>query len=144
MQRRILVNRHQDLAAFRLARNLAVRVHTMALHHPHAERTPAAHAMRRMARVVLEAIIAIADRPLARVDVVRRLAQAQAACDEARVHLDLLCRTGVLSDVQYRSLHEGYVRLHTLLGSLTGAAQVRGQAALWATLLPWEDAPPSH
>lgn len=141
MQRRVLVSRHQDLDAFRLARNLAVRVHTMALQRPHSERMPAAQAMRRVARVVVEAIVAVADRPLARMDVVGRLTHAQTACDEARVHLDLLCRSGVLAEAQYRNLHDGYLRLHALLVSLTGAAQIRGQAALWATLLPQDDAP---
>lgn len=136
-----VVTRHHDLATFRLARNLAVRVHTMRLRHPSAEAGEAAYAMRRVARRAVDAIAATGARPLSRSQVVHGLLAAQSVCDEARVHLDLLRRTGRLAEVDHRALHDGYARLGARLAQLTTEARLRGQAALWASLSAPEDRP---
>jgi four helix bundle protein len=129
-----VVSRHQELPAFRLAQNLAVEVHTMALRQPHAEQGEAAQAIRRVACAAVANIAASADRPRGRLAVVRSLVDAQAACDEACVHVDLLHDTGALDDTQHRHLYDGYLALGTLLATLAATARACGQAALWMTL----------
>jgi len=130
-----VVSRYQDLETFRLAQNLAVKIHTLPLRRSHGEQGGQASALRRIARAAAEHIVAAADRPLPRPRVVRDLVWAQGACDEARVHLDLLRLTGALGESHYRTLHDGYMRLSRMLALLVMATQARGQAALWATLV---------
>ena len=139
MRERAVVSRHQDLATFRLARNLAFQVHTMRLCRPQVETGDVAYAVRRVARLAMQAIAAVGERPLTRTQVVHGLLAAQNACDEARVHLDLLRRTGGLADGEFRALHDGYQRLGHSLAHLVAEARLSGQAALWLSLRVGDD-----
>src|SRR4051794_37565832 len=119
----VVITHAQDAAVLRLARNLALQVHTMRLRRPPAEAGGAAYAVRRVARRAVETITAAGERPLGRGQAIRRLLLAQGACEEARVHLDLLRRTARLAEEDYCALHDGYLRLGVRLGQLSAEAR---------------------
>jgi hypothetical protein len=124
----VVLTHAQDASALRVARNLALQVHTMRLRCRHAEAGEAACAVRRVARHAVEMIAVAGERPLGRGQAIHRLLVAQSACDEARVQLDLLWRTGRLDAEDYHALHDGYLCLRLRLGRLAAEVRLRGVA----------------
>ena len=104
---------YEDLEIYCLSRDLAVQLHEMTMQTlPKFELYEEGSQIRRASKSIASNIAEGYGRKEYPQEFFRYLTYALASCDETKVHLDILHRTGSLKDpVLFKSLFEGYETL---------------------------------
>jgi four helix bundle protein len=106
------VRSFQDLDVYRLAFELAVEIDRMSKGLPRHEMYEVGSQIRRSAKSIPANIAEGFGRRRYKQDYVRFVVYALASCDETRVHLDMLHRTGSMPD----PTHQHFSREYDVLG----------------------------
>jgi four helix bundle protein len=103
---------YRDLDIFVLAKRLAIEVHRMTLEDlPKFEMYEEGSQVRRSAKSVVANIVEGFGRRRYKNEFLQFLTYALASCDETKLHLEMLCETGSLSNGTGTQLIEGYNEL---------------------------------
>ncbi|MGB8647830.1 MAG: four helix bundle protein [Anaerolineae bacterium] len=104
---------YRDLEIFQTSRDLAIRVHRMTLEQlPKFEMFEEGGQIRRSCKAIEMNIVEGFGRKHYHGEYIKYLTYSLAECDETKEHLDILYKTGSLTDeAQYRELYECYQTL---------------------------------
>lgn len=107
---------YKDLDIYKLAHNLAVEIHKMALKLPRFELYEEGGQIRRSSKSVVINIVEGFGRRKYKNEFIQFLTYALASCDETREHLELLFDSGSLKD---REIFDHFIKKYDELGRKT-------------------------
>jgi four helix bundle protein len=102
----LMAKSYRDLEVYKLAYELAMKIHHMSLKLPKNELYEEGSQIRRSSKGVASCIVEGYGRRKYKNDFVRFLVYAQASCDETEVHLDFIHDSGYINVQIYKELKE--------------------------------------
>ena len=103
---------YRDLEIYQQAVRLAIEIHKMSMKLPKFELFEEGSQIRRSSKAVASAIVEGFGRRRYKKELVRFTVYAQTECDETKLHLEFLYRTGSLKDKdEYDHFYEEYSKL---------------------------------
>jgi four helix bundle protein len=103
---------YRDLEVYKLAKELAIKIHKVTLSLPKIETYEEGSQIRRSSKSIASAIVEGYGRSRYKAEYIKYLTYAHAECDETILHLEFLYETGSLSDKKvYDELYALYNQL---------------------------------
>ena len=107
---------YRDLQVYKLAKNLAIKIHKMSMSLPKHELYEEGSQIRRSSKSVAANIIEGYAKRDYKSDYLRSITIAWAECDETIYHLEMLFKTGSLADeTKFNHLNSEYKKLSRML-----------------------------
>ena len=107
---------YRDLEVYKLSKNLAIRIHKMALALPKFEMYEEGSQIRRSSKAVTSAIVEGYGRRNYKGDFIRYISLGISECDETILHLEFLFETNSLTDkLLYDELYSEYTSLSKMM-----------------------------
>ena len=110
---------YEDLSLYKLAKRMAVEIHTMTLDElPKFEMYEQGSQIRRSSKSIVANLVEGYGRRNYKADYIKFLTYALASCDETKAHLELLNETNSLSNERFEEFYNNYRKIGAMLYNL--------------------------